>query len=319
MKQLAFLCLFCGYMCALPAQHIYEMPSSKVRSGISSFENMNGMKANGGRDNKGAKGHAFERMQPGETKTLLNINTQGSIRRIWMTVDQNPVKLRSLRLKMYWDGEAKAAVDVPMGDFFCQNLGKKIPFESALFSSGEGRSFICYIAMPFRKGTKVEMINEGKEVVTLFYDIDFLEESVPVNALYFHAYWTRSFPSAPGPDFVPLPRVQGKGRFLGLSVGLVTDPSYSKSWWGEGEVKMFIDDDKDFPSYIGTGAEDYLGSAWGLGKFVNQYQGCTTANDSTGEFVYYRWHIPDPVYFHNNLQVAWQQIGGWDRNHVREI
>lgn len=308
-----------SYTSLLTAQAVYEMPTAKTRSGISSFENMNGLKANGGRDNKGAKGHAFERMQPGETKTLLNIKTQGSIRRIWMTVDQNPVKLRSLRLKMYWDGEAKAAVDVPMGDFFCQNLGKKIPFESALFSSGEGRSFICYIAMPFRKGAKVELINEGKEVVTLFYDIDFLEENVPAHALYFHAYWTRSFPSSPGPDFVPLPTVQGKGRFLGLSVGLVTDPSYSKSWWGEGEVKMFIDDDKDFPSYIGTGAEDYLGSAWGLGKFVNLYQGCTTANDSTGEFVYYRWHIPDPVYFYNNLQVAWQQIGGWDRDHVREI
>jgi hypothetical protein len=104
------------------AQAIYEMPKGS-QSRLSSFENPNGIKGNGGKTNKTAKGNAFEFIEPNETKTLLNVTGQGIIQRIWLTIDQSPLKLRSLRLQMFWDGEAKPAVDVPMGDFFCYNLG----------------------------------------------------------------------------------------------------------------------------------------------------------------------------------------------------
>ena len=129
-------------MLAASAQEIFQMPKN-VQSRVSSFENLNGLKGNGGRTNKTAKGNAFETIKEGETKTLLDINGQGTINRIWLTVNRSALMLRSLRLKMFWDGEAKTAVDVPLGDFFVYNLGKGVAFQSEFFSSGEGRSFNC--------------------------------------------------------------------------------------------------------------------------------------------------------------------------------
>ena len=300
------------------AQSLYEMPANP-QSRLSSFENPNGIKGNGGKTNKTAKGNAFENMEPGETKQLLNINGEGTIQRIWLTIDHSPVKLRSLRLQFFWDGSNKPAVDVPLGDFFGYNLGKQTVFQSAFFSSGEGRSYNCYIPMPFKKAAKVLLINEGTERVKLFYDIDFVLQKLPLNTLYFHAYWNRQQSGQLGDDYILLPKVDGKGRFLGVSVGLNTDTSYSKSWWGEGEVKMYLDGDTKYPTINGTGAEDYIGSAWGLGTFTNWYQGCTIANDSTGQFNFYRWHIPDAIYFNKNIQVTIQQIGGWMKEDMKRL
>jgi len=300
------------------SQQLFEMPA-RVDSRLSSFENPNGLKGQGGQTNKTAKGRAFEVIKPGETKTLLNVNGEGIIQRIWLTINQNPVKLRSLRFQFFWDGSDKPAVDVPMGDFFGFNLGKPVAFQSALFSSGEGRSFTCYIPMPFRKGAKIRMINEGSESAMLFYDVDFSFQKIAPGALYFHAYWTRQMTSKLGEDFLVLPKMTGKGRFLGMTVGVNTDSSYSKSWWGEGEVKMFLDGDTQYPTIVGTGTEDYIGSAWGLGTFTNTYQGCTVASDSTRQFNFYRWHIPDPIYFNKDIKVVLQQIGGWMKKDVKEL
>ncbi|MDP9230031.1 MAG: DUF2961 domain-containing protein [Bacteroidota bacterium] len=300
------------------AQQLYEMPKN-VESRVSSFENPNGLKGNGGRTNKGAKGNAFEWIKEGETKTLLDINGQGIIQRIWLTVNQNPIMLRSLRLKMFWDGEPRTSVDVPMGDFFVYNLGKGIPFQSAFFSSGEGRSFNCYIPMPFRKSAKITLTNEGKEICKLYYDIDVLMSKLPDDALYFHAFWSKQTATELGKDFEILPKVNGKGRFLGMSAGLNVDSVYGKTWWGEGEIKMYIDSDTKYPSINGTGAEDYLGSAWGLGKFINLYQGCTIASDSSRQYNFYRWHVPDAIYFNKDIRVALQQIGGSGTKEVQEL
>lgn len=302
----------------LQAQSLYEMPAN-AQSRLSSFENPNGVKGNGGKSNKTAKGNAFEFIEAGQTKKLLEVKGEGTIQRIWLTFDHSPMKLRSLRLQFFWDESNKPAVDVPLGDFFVYNLGKQVAFESALFSSGEGRSYNCYIPMPFKKAAKVLLINEGKERVKLYYDIDFLLHKLPTNALYFHAYWNRNWSGQLGDDYVLLPKVIGKGRFLGISVGLNTDTSYSRSWWGEGEIKMYLDGDTKYPTINGTGAEDYIGSAWGLGKFINQYQGCTIANDSSGQFNFYRWHIPDAVYFNSDIKVAIQQIGGWMKADMKRL
>ena len=300
------------------AQSLYEMPANP-QSRLSSFENPNGIKGNGGKTNKTAKGNAFENMEPGETKKLLDIKGEGTIQRIWLTIDHSAVKLRSLRLQFFWDDSNKPAVDVPLGDFFGYNLGKQITFQSALFSSGEGRSYNCYIPMPFKKAAKVLLINEGTERVKLFYDIDFLLQKLPLNTLYFHAYWNRQQSGQLGDDYILLPKVEGKGRFLGVSVGLNTDTSYSKSWWGEGEVKMYLDGDTKYPTINGTGAEDYIGSAWGLGTFNNWYQGCTIASDSTGQFNFYRWHILDAIYFNKDIKVTIQQIGGWMKEDIKRL
>ena len=309
-------CVLWGFLSQ--AQSLYEMPVNP-QSRLSSFENPNGVKGNGGKTNKTAKGNAFEFMEPGETKNLMDIKGEGTIQRIWLTIDHSSLKLRSLRLQFFWDGTTKPAVDVPLGDFFVYNLGKQVAFETALFSSGEGRSYNCYIPMPFKKAAKVLLINEGKERVKLYYDIDFLLHKLPSNALYFHAYWNRQHSGQLGDDYILLPKVEGKGRFLGISVGLNTDTSYGKSWWGEGEVKIYLDGDLKYPTINGTGAEDYIGSAWGLGKFINTYQGCTIANDSTGQFCFYRWHIPDAIYFNKDIKVAIQQIGGWLKADMKKL
>ena len=316
--KIQFLFFLIGMSLLASAQKLYEMPKG-VESRLSSFENPNGTKGQGGKTNKTAKGRAFEVIKMGETKTLLDINGEGIIQRIWLTIDQNPLKLRSLRFQFYWDGNSKPAVDVPFGDFFGFNVGKPVAFQSALFSSGEGRSFNCYIPMPFKKAAKVLLINEGSEPVKLFYDLDFILQKLSPNDLYFHAYWTRQMTSQLGDDFLILPKLNGKGRFLGMTVGINTDSSYSKSWWGEGEVKMFMDGDTNYPTIVGTGTEDYIGSAWGLGTFANMYQGCTVANDSTRQFNFYRWHVPDAIYFNSEIKVVLQQIGGWMKNDVKEL
>jgi len=316
--QKLFLFLLSTTMLTTSAQQIFQMPKN-VESRVSSFENPNGIKGSGGKTNKTAKGNAFETIKESETKTLLDVNGHGIIQRIWLTVNRSPVMLRTLRLKMFWDGETKPAVDVPMGDFFVFNLGKDAPFQSEFFSSGEGRSFNCYIPMPFRKHAKITLTNEGKETCMLFYDVDFLVTAVPADALYFHAYWTRKWTGQPGDDFEMLPKVKGRGRFLGVSVGLNVDSSYGKTWWGEGEVKIYLDGDSKYPTINGTGSEDYLGSAWGLGKFVNRYQGCTIASDSTREYNFYRWHVPDAIYFNKDIRVVIQQIGGGMSTEVQQL
>ncbi len=317
MKIIFFFSTFISFQ-IINAQQIFQLPKNS-ESRVSSFENPNGLKGSGGKTNKTAKGNAFETIKEGETKTLLDINGQGIIQRIWLTVNRSPIMLRSLRLKMFWDGETKPAVDVPMGDFFVYNLGKDVPFQSEFFSSGEGRSFNCFIPMPFRKHAKIILTNEGKKTCMLFYDVDFLITNVPADALYFHAYWSRKWTGNLGEDFEMLPKINGKGRFLGVSVGLNVDSSYGKTWWGEGEVKMYLDGDAKYPTINGTGSEDYLGSAWGVGKFINRYQGCTIASDSAREYNFYRWHVPDAIYFNKDIRVTIQQIGGGGTKEVQEL
>lgn len=303
----------------IKAQQLYQMQQG-FDSRVSSFENPNGKKGEGGKTNKTAKGNTFEWLYPGQTKVLLDIKEQGIIQRIWLTINQTPKLLRSLRLQMFWDGSNKAAVDVPLGDFFVSNLGRTTSFQSGFFSSPEGRSFNCYIPMPFRKGARIILTNESiTDTTKLFYDVDFvLAKSLPADALYFHSYWTRQITSKVGEDFLVLPGISGKGRFLGMSVGLNTDSVYDKTWWGEGEVKMYIDGDAAFPTINGTGAEDYAGTGWGMGTYNNLYQGALVADEPNRQFVFYRWHIPDPIWFQKDIKITLQQIGGGPKHIVKE-
>jgi hypothetical protein len=302
------------------SQSLYDFPGN-TSSHVSSFENMNGVKGAGGKTNKTAKGNAFEILKPGESKVLLNISDEGVIQRMWFTVDQNPVMLRSLRLQMFWDGEQKPAVDVPFGDFFGSNLGRKVAYQSALFSTAEGKSFNCYVPMPFRKEAKVVLANESaNEPAKLFYDIDFiLTKNLPEQLLYFHAIWSRQKTKALGDDVIVLPKIKGKGRFLGISAALLVDSSYPKTWWGEGEMKIYLDGDSAYPSINGTGSEDYLGAGWGLGTFTNLYQGCTVADGAKREYDFYRLHIPDAIYFDKDIKVTLQQIGGGNVDDVKSL
>lgn len=313
-KKLLKLILFfglCGMANLLHAQEWYKMRDN-VQSRLISFENMSGALGNGGKENNGAKGHATETILPGATRTIVNYDGTGIVQRMWYTIsERNPEVLRAIRLQIFWDGATKPAVDVPFGDFFGIGLGQKRPFESVFFSDPEGKSFNCFIPMPFRKKVKILFINESKINVNLFYDVDILETPAHgEDVLYFHAYWNRKITNELGKDFDILPIVKGKGRFLGTNIGVQTDSLYQGTWWGEGEVKMFIDADTRYPTINGTGTEDYVGAAWGLGTFNHQYQGCLVADDKTGCFAFYRYHVPDEIYFKNSLRVTIQELGG---------
>lgn len=302
------------------AQELYKMRND-VKSKLISFENMKGEVGGGGKENDGAKGHATETILPGATRKIVDFDGVGIVQRMWYTIsDRSPEVLRSIRLQIFWDNETKPAVDVPFGDFFGIGLGQKRAFESVFFSDPEGKSFNCFIPMPFRKHVKILFMNESKVNVNLFYDVDILETQPHTSdVLYFHAYWNRKITNELGQDFEILPKINGKGRFLGTNVGVITDSLYQQTWWGEGEVKMFIDEETKYPTINGTGTEDYVGAAWGLGTFNHQYQGCLVADNKAGYFAFYRYHIPDEIYFKNNIKVTIQELGGTSLEIARDL
>lgn len=278
-----------------------------------SFENMTGAKGRGGMENNGAKGHACDSIRAGSAKTLLSMKGPGIINRIWVTIsDRSPVMLRSLVLKMYWDNENKPAVSVPFGDFFGIGLGRTAVYENALFANPEGRSFNCFIQMPFRNYARVELVNEsGTDLPMVFYDIDLqLLKNWDGNFLYFHSYWHRDTATTLAHDFEIMPEVKGKGRFLGSNICINANPDYGDCWWGEGEVKIYIDGDTNFPTMAGSGTEDYIGTAWGQGPFSTRTTGCLVADSKDLQWAFYRYHISDPLYFRTDCKVTIQQIGG---------
>lgn len=286
-----------------------------------SFENPTGEKGQGGKENRGAKGHAFDSIAPGEAKVLMDVAGAGIVRRMWFTLtDRDPYSLRALRLEMYWDSAATPAVAVPFGDFVGAILGHSTPFENALFCNPEGRSYNCYIEMPFRTHARIVLTNDAATPVEkLFYDIDYtLSNALPDTALYFHAYWHRERWTTLERDFEILPRVVGEGRFLGTNAGIVCHPD-NVGWWGEGEVKMYLDGDGALPTIVGTGTEDYIGTGWGQGKYQCRYQGSLVADEKTKEFAFYRYHIPDPVYFHKDIRVTIQQMGGSGKKSIQTL
>ncbi|PWU01044.1 MAG: DUF2961 domain-containing protein [Bacteroidetes bacterium] len=301
-------------------QDWYRFPQN-AQSKVVSFENPTGEPGKGGIENMTAKGHPAEVVKAGEQKILLDYKGAGTITRIWCTINErSPAMLRSIRIQFYWDGASKPAVDVPLGDFFGVGLGQKVKFQTTIFSDPEGRSFNCSIPMPFRKSAKIVFINEGKAAELLFYDIDLLKvDQQPQDMLYFHSYWSREIRGSLKKDFEILPKISGKGRFLGTNIGVIADSAYGDTWWGEGEVKMYIDGDSKFPTINGTGTEDYIGTGWGMGVFNHMNQGCLVADEQKKYYAFYRYHIPDAIYFHSGIRVDIQQIGGGMRDQVRTL
>jgi len=269
----------------------------------------------------GRKRSAQFLLPPGSSKILAEARgSSGMIRRIWLTLgNRSPEWLRGVRLDIHWDGAATPAVSAPLGDFFGHGLGRMATFENALFSSPEGRSFVCIAPMPFRTGMKVVLTNElppdpganDPTKLQCYFDVDYtLGDRHEADIAYFHAHWRRERPTTLGRDFEFLPRVTGRGRFLGVNVGVIPDTAtYQRHWWGEGEAKFYLDGDTDHPTLCGTGTEDYIGTAWGQGKYANLYQGCPLADGEAFRYCFYRLHIPDPVYFQSDLRVTMQQIG----------
>lgn len=264
----------------------------------------------------GRKGSAFFPLKSGESRILAEeTGFSGTIRRIWATIqDRDAVMLRGIRLDFYWDNSKTPAVSVPLGDFFGIGLGYTATFESALFTNPEGRSFNCYIPMPFKSGMKIVVTNESpKDLEMFFYDVNYtIGDNHGEDILYFHAHYRRENPTSFQQDYKILPKVYGSGRYLGCNIGVKANKElYLKSWWGEGEVKVYLDGDSEYPTLAGTGTEDYIGTGWGQGKYNNLFQGCPIADHEKMHYCFYRYHIPDPVYFNEDIMVTIQQIGCW--------
>lgn len=301
---------------------LYGKPSRDMETRWFSPENPTGAKGVAGKTNRGAKGNAFYIVQPGATQTILDVEGAGIIQRMWMsgTIAISAEQRRGVVLNMYWDGAEKPAVSAPIGDFFGNALGLMRPFESALCSNPEGRSFLFTVPMPYRNGALIEIVNESSSQVLFWYDINVQTmDRVPDNAMYFHSYWKRDMGTQLGEDFEILPQVKGTGRFLGSHIGVIGDQKYLGTWFGEGEVKFYLDGDVVFPTLQGTGTEDYIGTGWGQGEFHGQHSGSLVSDKTRDLYAFYRYHITDAIYFHSDCRVTLQQMGSATTEQVKQM
>jgi len=302
---------------------LYTIPDG-VETRWASPENPTGERGKGAPTQGGRKGAAFFPLKAGESRTLAEVKAgSGMVRRVWMTLnDRSPKMLRGLRLDMYWDGARYPAVSAPVGDFFGVGLGRIVPFQSALFSSPEGRSFNASVPMPFRNGMRIVLTNEsGVDQPQVYYDVDYtLGDQHPGEALYFHAVFRRENPTKLQRDYELLPHLTGKGRYLGTNIGVIVDGlRYGTSWWGEGEVKIYLDGDQELPTLAGTGTEDYIGTGYGMESYAHQYQGAPISDHAKQRYAFYRYHVVDPIYFRREIRVTLQQIGFlWSNNGTPE-
>ena len=270
------------------------------------FENPTGARGMGGKAAGGRKGAPSRVISAGERVVLADIEGPGVLRHLWMTVlPAPPERLRALWIEVFYDGADEPSVSVPLLDFFCLPHGRTAPFDSALVAVNEGRGFNGTMPMPFAHHVRIELENGSDTPTVLYYQIDFtLERAMPSASGYLHVSFRRENPTQLKSDLVITEDLTGPGRFLGCSLGIrVLDEGI---WYGEGEVKLFLDGDSTYPTICGTGLEDYVGSAWGMGRHATPYGGCTLdvrsphTDDplSQPDFVgTYRWHLPDPVMY----------------------
>lgn len=295
-----------------------------LRTRWASPENPAGAPGAAHRGDDGRKRRPCYPLKPGESSVLAEASgTSGTIRRIWITIrDRSAAMLRGMRLRMTWDGAATPAVDAPLGDFFCQGLGRMAAFENELFSSPEGRSFVSVVPMPFRTGMRIELVNETEALQEMvFYDVDYtLGDVHGPDALYFHAHWRRERPTTMYRDFAILPQLAGRGRFLGAMLSVIPDTvRWGRTWWGEGELKAWLDGDGANPTLCGTGTEDWIGTGWAQGQYAHRFQGCPVADHQGFRFAFYRLNVPDPIFFSRDIRVTMQQIGWTGPNHNEEL
>jgi len=275
-----------------------------------SFENPTGAPGEGGKAASklgvGRKGAPAITLKAGQDVQLCDIEGPGTIRHIWMTTSNNPINLRSLVIRAWWDGQEHPSIECPIGDFMGFAHGKVMPYFSAVHSLGRNAGMNIWLPMPFVKRAKVTLANEGKENVPLFYQIDYTNaDKHPSDVGRLHVLFRRENPTTEKEDFVLLPERKNKGRFMGTVIGVRN--MHPDQWWGEGEIKVYMDGDTDFPTICGTGSEDYVGLSYGMQQTPYLYNGCSLEKDN--KFVsMYRWHVPDPILWREECRIAIQQI-----------
>ncbi len=334
---LVLACLFCLARIGLAQDggvgldrglgNLYRLSNGKTFS--ISAENPNGEKGKGGMATAGTGARAARELgqgwklnpaidiQPGETITIAQITGSGAIQHVWMTPSGN---WRLSVMRIYWDDEKDPSVLAPLGDFFAQGWGKYARVSSLAVCVNPGSGFNSYWPMPFHKGAKITMENVDSKPMTLFYQVDYTIAPIPADAAYFHAQFRRTNPVPYKQVYTILDDVRGKGQYVGtyLAWGV-----HNSGWWGEGEIKFYIDGDRDFPTINGTGTEDYFNGSYDFENpdshqyevFTSPYSGLAQVLKPDGlyqsqqRFGLYRWHIMDPIRFDKDLHVTIQDLG----------
>ncbi len=250
-------------------------------------------------------------IQPGMVIPILDYDGPAVIRHFW--IGTRAQFLRNLILRVYWDGASEPAIETPIGDFFC-NAGPAFYGEvhALLINVNPTNALHSYIPMPFRKHARVTVESRMDIEVPVFYSFTITEEPVAEDEYYLHAFFNRENPTRAKVDYTILPKIQGTGRYLGT---YMTWHQHAPGWWGEGEVRMFLDGDTDFATLCGTGTEDYFGGAWNFQKpFTAPFLGCPhlEPEEPGSRHAMYRFHVPDPILFQHELRVTCQCIGWQD-------
>ena len=271
---------------------------------------------------QGWKTSPFVRIPARETFTLADIEGPGCIQQIWLT----PAPLDRTRwmiLRFYWDDETHPSVEVPLGDFFACGWARYTQINSLAVCVNPGSAFNSYWQMPFRKKARVTIENLDENQITIYYQINYTLTQVPEDAAYFHAQFRREDPLKQAGLYTILDGVEGRGHYVGTYMAWEV---HSTGWWGEGEIKFYMDGDKEFPTICGTGTEDYFCGSYNFdtrdaqGKqryteFTGPYAGMPQVirpdglYDSQQRFGLYRWHITDPIRFEKDLKVTIQALG----------
>ncbi len=282
-------------------------------------QSTDGLAADSARElGQGWKVSPYIRIGGNETVTLAEIEGPGAIEHIWLTV--HPTHWRRLVLRMYWDGEETPSVETPLGDFFCSGWCVRCNVSSIPVAVNPAGGFNSYWHMPFRTSARITVENlSPDEVASFYFSIDYALTEIPGDAAFFHAQWRRDNPLPSGEVHTILDGVIGQGHYVGTYIAWGVN---NNGWWGEGEVKFYLDGDRDWPTICGTGTEDYFGGAWNFehpqgeyGLFSTPFLGLPQVimpdglYQSQQRFGMYRWHIPDPIRFRQELRVTIQALG----------
>jgi hypothetical protein len=293
------------------AGQLYDLGTG-LKSRSISFENPKGEPGQGGQAASnlgvGRKGFPSKGIAPGETVELCNIIGPGTITHIWMTGgfrNKNAIALRSMVIRAYWENQEHPSIECPLGDFMGSAHAKVNSYQSAVHSTGINSALNIWLPMPFNKNARITLTNEGDVNISLFYQVDYtINDKHPENFGRLHVCFRRENPTTLKKDFEILPERTGEGRFIGTVLGI---RALESNWWGEGEVKIYMDGDTEFPTICGTGSEDYVCLSYGMQQTPFQYHGCSWNQNNFISM--YRWHIPDPIYWEKKCRIVIQQIG----------
>ena len=271
---------------------------------------------------QGWKVRPFLKPRAGETVTLMDVDGPGVIQHIWMVTETNwNGSGRGCVLRFYWDDEDTPSIEVPMTDFFAIGHDQFAPVNSLAVIANATSALNCYWPMPYRKHARVTFTNENaKDLGLLAFQITYAETEVSEDAAYFHAQWRRAVTDRSNPDYLILEGVKGHGKYVGTFLAWT---QLSDGWFGEGEIKFFLDGDQEFPTICGTGTEDYFCASYGFPEtYSTAYVGNTLkhpGDNGPPKWSLYRWHLMDPICFQDDLRVTIQALGWWPNGRFQPL